>query len=92
MRVLWRTWINTAVPFLPPDLSPLQKIDFSDIYRTDPGAFLDVILPLSHKVWSGEKEYIELADLRPAINAADIKEATRQKIVAILEANHALFE
>ena len=69
---------------LAPDLEPLKKIDLSEIYRTDQGAFLDAFLPLAHRVWSGEKDQIELADMLPAIQTADIKEASRQKLLSIL--------
>ena len=69
---------------LAPDLEPLKKIDLSEIYRTDQGAFLDAFLPLAHRVWSGKKGQVEVADLLPAIQTADIKEATRQKLLMIL--------
>ncbi len=69
---------------LAPDLEPLRKVDLREIYRTDPGAFLDAFLPLAHRVWSGEKAHVELADLLPAIQSADIKEASRQKLFALL--------
>lgn len=72
---------------LAPDLKPLTKIDLSEIYRTDPGAFLDAFLPLAHQVWSGEKHQVELADLLPAIQTADIKEANRHKLLTILKEN-----
>ncbi|MEZ4590070.1 MAG: metallophosphoesterase family protein [Chloroflexota bacterium] len=70
---------------LAPDLAFLPRLDLSAIYRTDRGAFLDVWLPLAHRVWSGEKPHVELADLLWALETADMKEATRQKIVATLK-------
>ncbi len=38
---------------LAPDLEFLCKVDLSEIYRTDQGAFLEVWLPLAHRVWAG---------------------------------------
>ena len=70
---------------LAPDLEFLPKVDLSDIYRTDRGAFLDVWLPLAHRVWAGEKSQIALADLLAAVKTADIKEGTRERITAVLE-------
>jgi hypothetical protein len=70
---------------LAPDLAFLPKADLSEIYRTDRGGFLDVWLPLAHRVWAGEKPDVELADLREAVKTADMKEGTRKKITAVLE-------
>jgi putative phosphoesterase len=71
---------------LAPDLEFLPKVDLSQIYRADRGAFLDVWLPLAHRVWAGEKPHVELADLLAAVKTADMKEATRQKLITLL--NH----
>ena len=65
---------------LAPDLAFLPKLNLSAIYRTDRGAFLDVWLPLAHRVWAGEKSQVSLVDLLWAVETADIKEATRQKL------------
>ena len=71
------------------NLAALRKTYLQEIYPSpaDAEAFLDAFLPLAHHVWSGEKDLIELADLLPAIKTADIKEATRQELLAILKAN-----
>lgn len=70
---------------LAPDLEPLRTLALSEIYRTDPGAFLDVFLPLAHQVWAGEKTHVSLADLKVAVETADIKEGTRERLTAVLE-------
>lgn len=69
---------------LAPDLEFLPNIDLSEIYQTDRGAFLDVWLPLAHRVWAGEKKHVERQDLLAALKMADIKEATRQRLTAVL--------
>ncbi|WP_420630769.1 metallophosphoesterase family protein [Candidatus Leptofilum sp.] len=69
---------------LSPELEKLKKVDLSGIYHTDRGAFLDVWLPLAHRVWAGEKSHVTLDDLLVAVKTADIKEATRQKLLVIL--------
>ena len=70
---------------LAPDLEPLRKIDLSGIYRTDHGAFLDVWLPLAHRVWAGEKSQVELDDLLVALKTADIKEESRERLTAVFK-------
>lgn len=70
---------------LAPDLAFLPKLDLSDIYRTDRGAFLDVWLPLAHRVWAGEKAQVALDDLLWALKTADMKEGTRGRLTAVLE-------
>ena len=72
---------------LAPDLAFLPKVDLSEIYQTDRGAFLDVWLPLAHRVWAGEKPHVTLDDLLAAVKTADIKEGTRQKLLAIFRYN-----
>lgn len=69
---------------LAPDLAFLPKVDLSEIYHTDRGAFLNVWLPLAHRVWAGEKSYVERDDLLTAVKTADIKAATRQRLTAVL--------
>ena len=75
---------------LAPDLAFLPKVDLSEIYRTDRGAFLNVWLPLAHKVWADEKPYVTLDDLLAAVKTADIKEVTRQKLLIIIGTNLSL--
>lgn len=70
---------------LTPDLAFLPKVDLSEIYRTDRGAFLDVWLPLAHRVWAGEQPCVELDDLLAAVKTADIKERTRQRLLTIFK-------
>lgn len=70
---------------LAPDLAFLPKLDLSEIYRTDRGAFLDVWLPLAHRVWAGEKSLVTLDDLLGALKTADMKEGTRGRLTAVLE-------
>ena len=70
---------------LAPDLAFLPKLDLSSIYRTDRGAFLEVWLPLAHRVWAGEKSQVSLVDLLWAVETADIKEATRQKLMKAVQ-------
>lgn len=70
---------------LAPDLAFLPKVDLSEIYRTDRSAFLEVWLPLAHRVWAGEKPHVTLADLLGAVKTADIKEGTRGRITAVLK-------
>jgi putative phosphoesterase len=65
---------------LAPDLAFLPKLDLSEIYRLDRGVFLDVWLPLAHRVWAGEQPHVTLADLRQALQTADMKEASRTKL------------
>lgn len=65
---------------LAPDLAFLPKLDLSEIYRLDRGVFLDVWLPLAHRVWAGAQPHITLADWRQALQTADIKEASRIKL------------
>ncbi len=72
---------------LAPDLAFLPKVDLSEIYHTDRGAFLDVWLPLAHRVWAGEKSHVELDDLLKALQTADIKKATYQKLLALIKTN-----
>ncbi|MCC6602039.1 MAG: metallophosphoesterase family protein [Anaerolineae bacterium] len=72
---------------LAPDLAFLPKVDLSDIYRTDRGAFLDVWLPLAHRVWAGEKPHVTLDDLLGALQTADMKEGTRGRLTAVLKAS-----
>lgn len=62
------------------------KVDLSEIYRTDRCAFLDVWLPLAHRVWVGEKQYVELDDLLAALKTADIREKTRKSLLLIFRA------
>ena len=69
---------------LAPDLAFLSQVDLSQIYRTDRGAFLDVWLPLAHRVWAGEKASVALDELVAAVKTADIKEASRQKLFDLL--------
>lgn len=76
---------------LAPDLQFLQKADLSEIYRTDRGAFLDVWLPLAHRVWAGEQSHVTLDDLLAAVKTADMKEATRQKLITISNLNHSTY-
>jgi putative phosphoesterase len=70
---------------LAPDLEFLPQVDLSEIYRTDQGAFLNVWLPLAHRVWAGEKSHVALNGLLAALKTADIKEGTRQKLTAVLK-------
>ncbi|MBK7895755.1 MAG: metallophosphoesterase family protein [Anaerolineaceae bacterium] len=70
---------------LAPDLAFLPKLDLSAIYRTDRGAFLDVWLPLAHRVWAGEKAQVTLDDFLWALETADMKDATRQKLNKLFE-------
>lgn len=72
---------------LAPDLEFLPKVDLSEIYRTDRGAFLEVWLPLAHRVWAGEKQYVELDDLLAALQTADMREGTRGRLTAVLKAS-----
>ncbi len=72
---------------LAPDLALLPKVDLSEIYRTDRGAFLDVWLPLAHRVWAGEAPHVTLADLLGALQTADMKEGTRGRLTAVLKAS-----
>jgi hypothetical protein len=72
---------------LAPDLEFLPKVDLSEIYQTDRGAFLDVWLPLAHRVWAGKKDYIELDDLLAAVKTADIKEEARRWLTSSLSQN-----
>jgi len=72
---------------LAPDLVRLPKVDLSEIYRTDRGAFLDVWLPLAHRVWAGEKFHVTLDDLLGALKTADMKEGTRGRLTAVLKAS-----
>lgn len=65
---------------LAPDLAFLLKMDLSEIYRLDRGVFLDVWLPLAHRVWAGAQPHVTLADLRQVLQTADIKEASRTKL------------
>lgn len=71
---------------LAPDLAPLHKQYLRHIYPTPAlaDAFLDVWLPLAHRVWTGEKTDVDRNDLLAALETADIKAAARQKLVAIL--------
>ncbi|MCP4419671.1 MAG: metallophosphoesterase family protein [Chloroflexi bacterium] len=69
---------------LSPDLERLKQIDLSEIYQSDPGAFLEVFLPLAHQVWAGKKNQIEVADILTALKTADIKKASRQKLITSL--------
>jgi uncharacterized protein len=69
---------------LSPELEKLKQIDLSEIYQTDPDAFLTAFLPLAHQVWAGKKDQIEVADILPALETANIKESTRQKLIALL--------
>ncbi|MFZ1395895.1 MAG: hypothetical protein WAS33_03305, partial [Candidatus Promineifilaceae bacterium] len=70
---------------LAPDLAFLPKLDLSAIYRTDRGAFLDVWLPLAHRVWAGEQSQVTLDDFLWALETADMKDATRQKLNKLFE-------
>ena len=69
---------------LAPDLAYLPKVDLSEIYRTDRGAFLDVWLPLAHRVWAGEKPHVARADLLAALKTTDMKEGIRERLTAVL--------
>lgn len=60
------------------------KPSFEQLFYLDPEAFLDVVLPISHQVWAGEKEQIELADIHAAFETADIKPSLRQKFLEAL--------
>ncbi|MAT95784.1 MAG: hypothetical protein CL608_01345 [Anaerolineaceae bacterium] len=75
---------------LAPDLEFLPKVDLSEIYQTDRGAFLDVWLPLAHRVWAGEKPHVTLDELLAAVKTADIKEETRKRLTAVFKAGLSL--
>ena len=61
-----------------------MKSRFSPIYFVDPEAFLDAFLPLSHQVYEGKLEVIQLRDVINAFETADIKESTRKEFLAMI--------
>ncbi len=72
---------------LSPELEQLKQIALNEIHQSDPGAFLEAFLPLAHQIWAGEKEQIEVADILPALETADIKESNHQKLITIITEN-----
>ena len=68
------------------DLAALHKTYLREIYPAPAlaEAFLDVWLPLAHRVWAGEKPCVDVDDLLAALKTADIKEGTRRRITAVI--------